>query len=159
MDRTEITTSQYTVVDLAEDQIDSVYPLVRASDAAIRPEQWRTYFDALRPNGGVLVLTASEGSPFGFIAYRKLERLPQGPVLEVDLFVTFELCRLGEGRRALSQAVEAIARKQKCTAVEIRLCGKGYSGTAATAKPHRLTGLGYEPQGLLLRKPLAASPA
>ena len=148
--------SQYTVVDLPEDRLDSVYPLVRTFNAAIRPEQWRAYFDALRPNGGVLILTA-EDTPFGFMAYRKLERLPQGLILEIDLVVTFELCRIGEGRRALSEAVEALARNQGCTALEVRLCGQGYADATA-AKPCSFASLGYKLNGSILRKTLFSDP-
>ena len=118
----------YTVVDIDEGRLGSVYPLVRIAMPEISPAQWATYARELARRGWVLGLSGPDESLFGFLTCRVERTLRHGPVLHVDNFIVFELGRMGLGRRLLLEAAEARARKEGCAVSELRLSARGHGG-------------------------------
>ena len=144
----------YSVVDIGENALESVYPLVRMMAPEVSLEQWLDYARMTQSRGGLLGLFGPDGSLFGFLAWRKETTLRRGTVLHVDKFATFELSRAGDGRRALCDAAEALARRENCTAVDLRLAGRGYADMA-TSKADGWTSLGHNLGSVIFTKPLA----
>ena len=148
-----LTMPLYSVVDIGENALESVYPLVRVMAPEVSLEQWLDYARAAQNRGGLLGLFGPDGSLFGFLAWRKETTLRRGRVLHVDKFVTFELSRAGDGRRALCQAAEELARRENCTAIDLRLGGRGYADLA-TSKADGWTRLGHNLGSVIFTKPL-----
>lgn len=144
---------QFTVVELGADKTDLVYPLVRTVAPGLSPEQWSACARALLDRGGILGLIGADGVPFGFLSYRKEETLRHGPVLHVDNFVTFELDRTAPGRRALSEAAEALARRLGCVALELRVGSRGYTDDSS-AKARGWISLGHSLDAVVFTKQL-----
>jgi hypothetical protein len=105
---------EYSVVDVGEEQLDSAYVLARAANPELSREDWLT---RVRGSGGVLGLRGSDGTLCGVLVYRKQEMQRHGPTLAIDTLVTFELARLGSGKRMLMDAALAMAERLECTAV------------------------------------------
>jgi hypothetical protein len=153
-DPEDLTMPLYSVVDIGENALDSVYPLVRTMAPEVSLEQWLDYARMAQRRGGLLGLFGPDGALFGFLAWRKETTLRRGTVLHVDKFVTFELSRAGDGRRALCEAAEALARREKCSAIDLRLGSRGYAGDAAD-KADGWTSLGHSLGGVIFTKSLA----
>lgn len=150
------TMSQYTVVDIGEDGLASLYPLVWATSPGISLDQWLDYARAISEKGGILGLFGPDETPFGFLAYRPEPTLQHGRVLHIDNFVALELGGTGAGRHALHEAAKTIARERTCTSLEIRLGSRGYiDGQSARARAWSI--LGHQPDSVVFVKPLAAS--
>ena len=104
----------YTVVDVTGDELESAYALVRAADPEIGRNDW---LERVGGSGGVLGLRGSDGTLCGVLVYRKQQMQRHGPTLAIDSVVTFELARLGSGRRKLMEAALAMAERLECAAV------------------------------------------
>lgn len=143
----------YSVVDIGENALESLYPLVRMTAPEVSLEQWLDYARTARSRGGLFGLFGPDGSLFGFLAWRKESTLRRGTVLHVDKFVTFELSRAGDGRRALYEAAEALAIRENCTAIDLRLAGRGYADLA-TSKADGWKSLGHKLGSVIFTKPL-----
>lgn len=144
----------FSVVDIDEKLFDAAYPLVRAVAPEVSAEHWSVYARKVRMRGGLLGLIGVENALFGLLTYRNEENLRRGRIFYVDNFVTFELNRAAPGRKALCEAAEALARKQGCTAIEIRQDSRGY-GDGGTAKTQGWLNLGHSLDAVLFTKLLA----
>jgi len=143
----------FSVVEMADDQFDSAFALVRMLTPELSLEQWLAYVETLRRRGGLLGLAAVDGSLFGFLTWRKERQLHRGCVLCIDNFVTFELDAAAPGRRALCEAAEALARRKGCAAIEYRQGSRGYVDSRS-AKTKGWVSLGHELDSVVFIKPL-----
>ena len=146
----------FSVVDIDENLFDAAYPLVRTVAPGVSAEQWSAYAYTVRMRGGLLGLIGAENALFGLLAYRNEESLRHGRIFHIDNFVTFELNRAAPGRRALCEAAEALARKQGCAAIEIRLDGRGFAD-GGTAKAQGWLNLGHRLDAVVFTKSLEAA--
>lgn len=146
----------YSVVDLDEHHLESAYPLVRMVAPEVSLDQWLGYARAAKDRGGLLGLFGEDGSLFGFLAYHKESTLRRGQVLHVDKFVTFELSHGGAARRALCEAAEALARRENCSAIDLRLSSRGYTD-GATPKADGWVNLGHSLGSVIFTKQLPAA--
>ena len=144
----------FSVVDIDEKLFDAAYPLVRTVAPGVSVEQWSRYAHKARTRGGLLGLIGAENALFGLLTYRNEENLRHGRIFHIDNFFTFELNRAAPGRLALCAAAEALARKQGCTAIEIRLDSRGY-GDGGMAKSQGWLNLGHSLDAVLFTKLLA----
>ena len=145
----------FSVVDIDEKLFDAAYPLVRVVAPEVSAEQWLVYARKVRMRGGLLGLIGAEDALCGLLTYRNEENLRRGRIFHIDNFFTFELNRAAPGRKALCEAAEALARKQGCTAVEIRLDSRGYADTGA-AKTQSWLNLGHSLEAVVFTKLLGA---
>ena len=145
----------FSVVDIDEKLFGATYPLVRAVAPEVSAEQWSIYARKVRMRGGLLGLIGAENALFGLLTYRNEENLRHGRIFHIDNFFTFELNRVAPGRLALCAAAEALARKQGCTAIEIRLDSRGYAD-GGMAKSQGWLNLGHSLDAVLFTKLLAA---
>ena len=148
----------YSVVDMGENTLESAYPLVRMMAPEVSLAQWLDYARAALLRGGLLGLYGPDGGLFGFLAWRKETTLRRGTVLHVDKFVTFELSRTGDGRRALCEAAEALAQRENCSAIDLRLAGRGYTDIDC-AKAEGWTATGHNLGSVIFTKPIAPARA
>lgn len=152
--RNALTMSQYTVVDIGEEDLTTLYPLVWVTSPGVSLGQWLDYARAISERGGILGLFGPDGTPFGFLAYRQETTLRHGPVLRIDTIATLELTGAGAGRHALHEAAEAIARERACASLELRLQSRGYMDDQS-AKARTWTILGYRADGAVFVKSVA----
>ena len=129
----------FSVVDMDENSFSAAYPLVRTAIPDVSVEQWLDYARKVRMRGGLLGLMGPQSTLFGLLTYRGEESLRHGRIFVVDNFLTFELNRAAPGRQALSDAAEALARKQGCNAIELRLDSRGYAIDASAKARSCLT--------------------
>ena len=146
---------QFTVVDIAEDQFEAAYPLVRTIAPEVPLDQWLDYACDVQRKGGLLGVTVDGGALIGFLAYRKEKRLRRSCVLHIDNIVTFELNRAAPGRRALGEAAETLALKMGCAALEYRLGSRGYAD-CGSAKAQGWVSLGHSLESVVFSKPVRA---
>ena len=145
----------FSVVDIDEKLFDAAYPLVRTAAPGVSAEQWSAYARKVRMRGGLLGLIGAGNALFGLLTYRNEENLRHGRIFHIDDFVTFELNRAAPGRRALCEAAEALARKQGCAAIEIRLDRRGFA-EGGTAKAEGWLTLGHRLEAVVFTKSLKA---
>ena len=143
----------FSVVDMDEKLFDAAYPLVRAVAPGVSVEQWSVHARKVRMRGGLLGLIGAENALFGLLTYRNEESLRHGRIFHIDNFVTFELNRAAPGRKALCEAAEALARKQGCTAIEIRLDSRGFA-EGSTARTQGWLNLGHSLEAVVFTKSL-----
>lgn len=155
----EYTVAGYTVVDMSADRLGSLYPLVRAAFPGTSFERWLACGREMIGRGGVLALCGSDNSPFGFLSFEVRPTLKHGRTLRVDDFVVFELGRRGDGRRALLDAVEARARMEGCSILELRSGGRGRGGDRSGKEASTWIDLGFSLEGVLVTKPIESVPA
>lgn len=117
----------FSVVDMDENAVSAAYSLIRTATPQVSAEQWLDHARKIRMRGGLLGLVGPENTLFGLLTYRNEESLCLGRIFVVDNFLTFELNRAAPGRQALSEAAEALARKQGCKAIEFRLDSRGFA--------------------------------
>jgi hypothetical protein len=147
---------QFTVVDMAEDQFEAAYPLVRSIAPGVCFERWLDYARDARRKGGMLGLTVDGGALFGLLVHRKEKSLRHGCVLYIDHCVTFELSRTAPGRRALCEAAEALALELGCSALEYRLGSRGYAD-GGSVKAQGWVSLGHSLESIVFTKSLHAN--
>ena len=145
----------FSVVDMDENAFAAAYPLVRTAAPNVSAEQWMDYAGKVRMRGGLLGLMGPEGAMFGLLTYRNEESLRHGRIFVVDNFLTFELNRAASGRQALCDAAEALARKQGCKAIELRLDSRGYA-IDSSARARNWLSLGHSLQAVVFTKILSA---
>ena len=145
----------FSVVDIDENLFGAAYALARTALPEVSAKQWSDYARNARAQGGLLGLVGAQGTLFGFVSYRIGAALRHGRTLQIDHFVTLELSRSAPGRRALCGAVEALARKQGCTAIEVRMDSRGYAD-GGTAKAQGWTSLGHSLEAVVFTKSLEA---
>ena len=145
----------FSVVDIDENAFAAAYPLVRTAAPDVSAEQWSAYAHKVRMRGGLLGLMGPQSTLFGLLAYRNEESLCHGRIFVVDNFLTFELNRAAPGRQALCEAAEALARKQGCKAIELRLDSRGFA-IDRSAKARSWLDLGHTFQGVVFTKILDA---
>ena len=145
----------FSVVDIDEKLFNAAYPLVRTVAPGVSAQQWSVYAHKVRMRGGLLGLIGAEDALFGLLTYRNEETLRHGRIFQVDNFVTFELNRAAPGRRALCNAAEALALKQGCAAIEIRLDSGGFAD-GGTAKSEGWLNLGHRLAAVVFTKMLEA---
>lgn len=144
---------QFTVVDMAEEQFEAAYPLVRSIAPGVCFDRWLDYARDARRKGGLLGLTVDGGGLFGLLIHRKEKSLRRGWVLYIDHCVTFEFNRAAPGRRALCEAAEALALELGCSALEYRLGSRGYAD-GGSAKAQGWASLGHSLDSVVFTKPL-----
>ena len=145
----------FSVVDMDENAFSAAYPLVRTATPDVSVEQWLDYARKVRMRGGLLGLMGPQSTLFGLLTYRNEESLRHGRIFVVDNFLTFELNRAAPGRQALCEAAEALARKQGCNAIELRLDSRGYA-IDASAKARSWLNLGHSLEAVVFTKILDA---
>ena len=145
----------FSVIDIGENAFSAAYPLVRTAAPGVSAEQWRDYVGKVRTRGGLLGLMGPQSTLFGLLTYRNEESLRHGRIFVVDNFLTFEFSRAAPGRQALCDAAEALARKQGCTAIELRLDSRDYA-IDASAKARSWLNLGHSLQAVVFTKILMA---
>ena len=136
-----------------EKLFEAAYPLVRTVAPDVSVEQWSIHARKVRMRGGLLGLIGAENALFGFLTYRNEESLRHGRIFRIDIFVTFELNRAAPGRKALCEAAEALARKQGCTAIEIRIDSRGFA-EGGTARTQGWLNLGHSLEAVVFTKSL-----
>ena len=141
----------FSVVDMDENAFCAAYPLVRTATPDVTAERWLDYARKVRMRGGLLGLMGPQSTLFGLLTYRGEESLRHGRIFVVDNFLTFELNRAAPGRQALCDAVEALARKQGCNAIELRLDSRGYA-IEALAKARSWLDLGHRLEAVVFTK-------
>ena len=141
----------FSVVDMDENSFSAAYPLVRTAIPDVSVEQWLDYARKIRMRGGLLGLMGPQSTLFGLLTYRAEESLRHGKIFVVDNFLTFELNRAAPGRQALCDAAEALARKQGCNAIELRLDSRGYA-IDASAKARSWLNLGHRLEAVVFSK-------
>jgi hypothetical protein len=146
--------SQYTVVDIGEEDLSTLYPLVWVTSPSVSLDQWIDYARATNERGGILGLLGPDGMPFGFLAYREEATLRHGRVLYIDNFATLELAGVGAGRRALHEAAEDIARERGCASLELRAPSRGYMDDQSS-RGRTWAALGYRGDSVVFVKSLA----
>lgn len=143
----------FSVVDMDENAFSAAYPLVRTATPDVSVEQWLDYAHKVRMRGGLLGLMGPQSTLFGMLTYRDEESLRYGRIFVVDNFLTFELNRAAPGRQALCDAAEALARKQGCNAIELRLDSRGYA-INASVKARGWLNLGHSLEAVVFIKML-----
>ena len=151
-----LTMPLYSVVDIGEDAFDSVYPLVRMMAPEVSLEHWLDYARMAQSRGGLLGLFGPDGSLFGFLAWRKETTLRRGTVLHIDKLMTVELSRTGAARRSLWDAAEALALRENCTAIDLRMTGPDCDAFVMP-KANGWSRLGHKVGGIIFTKPLTPS--
>ena len=146
----------FSVVDMDEKLFEAAYPLIRTVAPDVTAEQWLEYASKVWMRGGLLGLIGPQSTLFGLLTYRNEESLRHGKIFVVDNFLTFELSRAAPGRQALSDAAEALARKQLCTAIELRLDSRGFA-IDRSAKARSWLDLGHNLGAVVFTKLLEAS--
>jgi hypothetical protein len=149
---------QFTVVDMAEDQFEAAYPLVRSIAPGVSLDRWLDYARDARRKGGLLGLTVDGGALFGLLVHRKEKSLRRGWVLYVDHCVTFEFNRASPGRRVLCEAAETRALELGCSALEYRLGSRGYAD-GDSAKGQGWVSLGHSLESVVFTKPVCPDDA
>ena len=145
----------FSVVDMDENAFSAAYPLVRTATPEVSVEQWLDYARKVRMRGGLLGLMGPQSTLFGLLTHRGEESLRHGRIFVVDNFLTFELNRAAPGRQALCEAAEALARKQGCNAIELRLDSRGFA-INASAKARIWLNLGHSLEAVVFTKILDA---
>ena len=145
--------SIFSVVDMDENKVSAVYPLVRTAFPDVSPQQWLDYARMARMRGGLLGLRGPQGTLYGFLTYRIEESLRLGRIFAVDHLLTFELNRAAPGRQALCEAAEALARNRGCKAIELRQGSRGYA-VDASAKARGWLNLGHRLEAVVFAKML-----
>ena len=145
----------FSVVDMDENACVAAYPLVRTASPDVSVEQWLDYARKARMRGGLLGLMGLQSILFGLLTHRNEANLRHGKIFVVDNFLTFELNRAAPGRQMLCEAAEALARKQGCNAIELRLDSRGYA-VDASAKARSWLDLGHSLEAVVFTKILDA---
>ena len=143
----------FSVVDMDENSFLEAYPLVRTAMPGVSAERWMDHARAISMRGGLLGLMGPQSTLFGLLTYRAEESLRHGKIFVVDNFLTFELNRAAPGRQALCGAAEALARKQGCNAIELRLDSRGFA-IDRSAKARSWLDLGHTLEAVIFTKRL-----
>ena len=148
----------FSVVDMDENALSAAYPLIRTATPYVSAEQRLDYARKVRIRGGLLGLMGPQSTLFGLLTYRCEESLCHGRIFVVDNFLTFELNRAAPGRQALCGAAEALARKQGCNAIELRLDSRGFA-IDRSAKARSWLDLGHSLESVVFTKILDSGSA
>lgn len=133
----------FTVKSLRVDQLEQVYPLIRAA-TRVSLSRWKEFGrELLAGNGGVLAVTAPDKCIHGAAAYRPSRNLRHEQSLEVEVIVAFDLRGNDEVRRVLCRELERIAAGLRCNALNLTVTGK-------CAEPSSNVRAGLERLGLRL---------
>lgn len=108
----------FRIEHLDDEKLLDAWPIVRSAGAEPLPDWWENEaLELMRRGGGVLAARAPDGSIHGVATYECLRRSACGPVLAVGRLVSFELNRRQPVRKALCDALQAIAAAFCCSAV------------------------------------------
>ena len=132
-------------------QLDDAYGLIRSMAPGVTHAQWLRFARSIAAKGGILGVFGAGGSMFGLLTWRKEECLRYGTVLLVENFVTFELSRAAPARRALTDAVNALACEEACSAVRLIVSGRTIVDSAS-ARTQGWTSLGLEPDEVVFTR-------
>ena len=114
-----------TVRNLEPERMAEAYPLVRRA-AGVGPERWEMFGRHLAAQqGGVLAVFAEDKHVHGIAAYLPVISLKHGNVLRVEAIAAFELGHMSLVRKALSAALDRLAREKGCEVVMFTLDAKG----------------------------------
>ena len=109
---------QFQLSHLSPDKMDMAFGLVRIAIPGTRLPDWQRYANSLLVSGGaILALTAPDGSIHAIASYMPEPSLRYGRVLRVDTFIAFELSRRAPARKALCDALQAMAEGLDCSTV------------------------------------------
>ncbi|MDP6342610.1 MAG: hypothetical protein QF578_23030 [Alphaproteobacteria bacterium] len=120
-------TSQFLVRPLRPDQVLQAYPLVRALDSALTPEQWQDHVEKAAASlkggeaGDVMTLQTASGYIHALFVYRVLEDITHGRTLEVDHIIVFDLPGQSTAFEAIVRIMEQVARERDCPVLNIQL--------------------------------------
>ena len=146
--------SHFRLRELEDCEFEPAFALVRSLAPDVPLRRWLAYARHLKSRGGILGLYGEEGGLFGLLTYRAEECLQLGRVLLVENFHTFELNSSAPGRKALCEAVEALAREGGYSAVQLIVGGRGYVDSASS-KLRGWEALGHSADQVVLTKSLA----
>lgn len=139
--------------ELGPERADLAYPLIRMVTPDVTAERWREYAGALvGGGGGLLAVLAGQDSLHGIAAFRIMDAL-SGRVLQVEVFVTFELSAKAPVRRTLLNGLERRAAAAGCTTLSLSLPSRGYLPDESD-KAKGWSMLGLAPQGVAFAKRL-----
>lgn len=112
---------------IAPDQVAQAYPLVQAIEPGLTLERWRAHIRELTERlqrggrGGIMSLQTPEGYIHGLFAYEVADDLRCGRTLNVGTVVAFHVGEAAEAARQMMQAIEAVARQNACSTIQIKL--------------------------------------
>ena len=114
----------FIVKSLRVDQLEQVYPLIRAA-TRVSLSRWKEFGgELLAGNGGVLAVTAPDKCIHGAAAYRPNRNLRHEQSLEVEVIVAFDFRGNDEVRTVLCRELERIAADLRCNALNLTVTGK-----------------------------------
>lgn len=137
-------TQSFVVQDLADAAVPQALPLLRATWPTIDLAAWESFAVSFRrggpdPAAAITGLFDEAGGLCGLFASRTEPGLCHGPILGVPLFTVMDIGNSLGPVRALLDAAEAMAKKQGCAAVQIRLANE----QSALSKRLRRLGLDH----------------
>lgn len=139
-----------SVSELEESELLSAFALVHALTPGVSLERWLDHARAARTRGGILALRGEEGALFGLLSYCERDCLRTGRTLLVENLIVFELSSASPGRKALLEAVEAVAQACGCAALRLAV-GKG-SAEVVAMKSQSWARHGFEADHVVLTK-------
>lgn len=123
-----------SVAEMASDEGDAAYALVRTLDPGLGPTCWSAFVKAQRARGGILVLRTPDRTVMGLASWHEADSAGGDRLMVVENFVTAELSAATPGRRRLAGAIEALARMRGCSGV--RQSPGDPAGSAETLRNH-----------------------
>ncbi|ATY33551.1 hypothetical protein [Sphingomonas psychrotolerans] len=123
-----------SVAEMASDEGDAAYALVRTLDPGLGPACWSAFIEAQHTRGGILVLRTPDRTVMGLASWHVADCAGNGRLMVVENFVTAELSAATPGRRRLAGAIEALARARGCRG--IRRSPGDRPGSAETLRNH-----------------------
>jgi len=142
----------FTVQPLAQSQIHAAYPLIREAVPTLDLAAWSRFarLNADRRRAahiGIMVAQRrSRPYPSGLFVYRKDADLQYGLVLTADHFVAIDIIDHRPVVSALTESLEALARRLACNAI------RSIVRVGSTDVTPGLIGAGYRLEGAILCK-------
>lgn len=113
------------VIELNQDELALVWPLVRTASPRLRLDGWRALAEALIDRGGgVLAVAAPDRALHGVATYEMIEKPRFGRMLHVDTLVTFELSGRAPARAILVAALRQLSQALGCSGTLICAAGR-----------------------------------
>ncbi len=110
------------VRDLAPGRFDQAFPLARAANPQLTLAAWRHFLRALKAEGGgVLAVQNRRGVLLGIAVYRLRPSLTEGPCLDSDPVVVFDLVGGAAIAQRLVAALESRATDLGCSSLTTHL--------------------------------------
>jgi hypothetical protein len=153
------TASVFTFRNLCQDEVHTVYPLVREVVPTLDLKTWtriaRRIANPRRADqaGIRVVLRSPRQLPCGLFVYRHEHDLAHGPTLVAEHMVAIDVLDPQSVMQALVSELEILAERLGCLAVRTMVLGHASLATSG------LYAAGHRPEGATLWKPLDEAPA